>query len=41
MLNRIKNSKTIIIAIIVGFAVAMLAMAVTIYFGYAKAYNSL
>ena len=40
MLNRIKNSKTIIIAIIVGFAVAMLAMAVTIYFGYAKAYNS-
>lgn len=40
MLNRIKNSKTIIIAIIVGFAVTMLAMAVTIYFGYAKAYNS-
>ena len=35
-----KNIKTIIIAIIVGFAVAMLIMAIAIYFGYTNAYNS-
>ena len=33
-----KNIKTIIIAIIVGFAVAMLIMAIAIYFGYTNAY---
>lgn len=40
MEKKMKNSKTIIIAIIVGFAVAMLVMAVAIYFGYTNAYNS-
>ena len=40
MEKKSKNIKTIIIAIIVGFAVAMLIMAIAIYFGYTNAYNS-
>lgn len=40
MKRKMKNSKTIIIAIIIEFAVAMLVMAVEIYFGYTNAYNS-
>ena len=40
MKRKMKNSKTIIIAIIVGLAVAMLVMAVAIYLGYTNAYIS-
>ena len=40
MKREMKNGKTIIISIIVGFAVAILVMAVAIYLGYTNAYNS-
>lgn len=39
-MNKRKNRKTLIIAAVIGFAVSMLVMAISIYLGYVNAYNS-
>ncbi|NMA84636.1 MAG: LlsX family protein [Epulopiscium sp.] len=35
-----KRRTKVIIALVIGFAVAMILMSIAIYFGYTKAYNS-